>query len=256
MTVSRRQLDWRIAVCESDLDVTAKYVALVLDTFMDKRGFAYPSRETLAERSRLVVRAVQEATNRLEQAGFLIVLRSRGRHSNRYQATHPNPAPLYGVGGGPTVHTGASQPRTRTYPTPHGGAPEAVRKPSEKPERRTRADARAPAEPGREIHLAQPKANPQALVARYVDLARELDIRVPRRVVGQVAQQVGQLAGEGYPAATIERALVLMLERRLHPSTLQSLMVEAQAGPARPRRPEHVVDRLARHVVENRERLQ
>jgi hypothetical protein len=89
--VSRpRQLGWRIAVCESDLDLTAKYIAFALDTFMDAEGFAYPSRATLARRARVAVRTVDRAIGRLEVTGFLVVLRSRGRKANRYQSMFPN----------------------------------------------------------------------------------------------------------------------------------------------------------------------
>jgi hypothetical protein len=87
-----RQLDWRIAVCESDVDPTARLVALVLDTFMDKRGFAWPSKEAIAQRAGLSVRAVDGAIERLEAAGLLLVVHSRGRTSNRYQAARPNGA--------------------------------------------------------------------------------------------------------------------------------------------------------------------
>jgi hypothetical protein len=108
--------------------------------------------------------------------------------------------------------------------------------------------------PGTEIALVDQAANAQALVAFYVDRCREIGADPPRRVVGHVAQQLGQLAAEGYDQPTLEAALALMLDRRLHPSTLPSLIVEAQAGPGRTAR-EHIADRLARHNAEQRRRL-
>jgi hypothetical protein len=91
-------------------------------------------------------------------------------------------------------------------------------------------------------------------VAFYVHRSRELGANPPRRVIGHVAREVGELAGEGFDAPTIEAALALMLERRLHPSTLPTLILEARAGPPPPRRTAHPADRLARVNAENRRR--
>lgn len=85
------RLAWRIAVRESSLDATAKHVALTLDTFMDKRGLAWPGRQTLAEATGYAVRTVDRALVRLEQAGLLTVKRGGGRRSNRYCAVHNRP---------------------------------------------------------------------------------------------------------------------------------------------------------------------
>jgi hypothetical protein len=92
------------------------------------------------------------------------------------------------------------------------------------------------------------KADVQALVAGYVDLARANGAEPPERVRGHVAAEIKKLAVEGYPAETIEAALRLMFERRLHPSVLPSLLVEVQAGPRRDR--EHPADRMARVLRE------
>jgi hypothetical protein len=80
---------WRDAVRDSELDATAKLVAFVLSTYMNGRGCARPSKETLAAGASLSSgrRAVDHAVDRLEGAGFLEVERSRGRTANRYQAT-------------------------------------------------------------------------------------------------------------------------------------------------------------------------
>jgi hypothetical protein len=58
---------------------------------------------------------------------------------------------------------------------------------------------------------------------------------------------VKELADDGVPAHTIRRALELMHERRLNPSTLPSLIPEAHAGPGRHGR-EHVADRMMREL--------
>jgi hypothetical protein len=145
------------------------------------------------------------------------------------------------------------------HSTLHGGAPEADKKPIRKPTLRG-AHTRAAAEthvdpPGKALEPVVPnalelRANPQALVAYYVDQYTEIaNQRPPKRVVGQVAQQVGQLADDGVDAPTIEAALRLMLQRRQNPSTLPSFILEAAAGPPAPRpsgRPEHPADRAYR----------
>src|SRR5262249_46334624 len=108
------------------------------------------------------------------------------------------------------------------------------------------------------------RANPQALVAFYIDRCREVGADPPQRVIGQVARQLGELAGEtanGRPKCdgpTLEVALALMLAKRLPPSMLPSLVVEAQAGPAAPRRaarPEHPADAALRRAGVDPSRL-
>jgi DNA-binding transcriptional regulator YhcF (GntR family) len=84
------RLAWRIAIRESDLDAIAKHVALTLDTYMNRRGLAWPARATLAAGTGRAVSTVDRALTRLEQAGFLVAARSRGRRSNLYCASLPN----------------------------------------------------------------------------------------------------------------------------------------------------------------------
>jgi Helix-turn-helix domain len=88
--VSRRRslvVVWRDAIGDCDLDSTAKLVAYQLTRWMDARGFCYPSREEIAAKASLSVRAVDLAIRRLESQGWLLIERSRGRQSNRYKAT-------------------------------------------------------------------------------------------------------------------------------------------------------------------------
>jgi hypothetical protein len=86
----------------------------------------------------------------------------------------------------------------------------------------------------------------QALVGLYVDLMRALPVEPPARVKGQVARRVADLLGEGYAVDVIAGALGLLVKRRLHPSALDSLIIEAVAGPGRPN--EHAADALARRL--------
>lgn len=94
---------WRIAVRESGLDATAKLVAFTLDTYMDKRGIAWPARPSLAASSTLGIRTVDRALLRLERAGFIVVARGRGRRSNLYCADVPSSATGDTTTGEPTV---------------------------------------------------------------------------------------------------------------------------------------------------------
>jgi hypothetical protein len=80
---------WRDAIRDSDLDATAKLVAYTLSTYLNGRGEAWPSKETLAAGASKSKRAVDGAIDRIAATGFLSVSKSKGRSSNRYQATTP-----------------------------------------------------------------------------------------------------------------------------------------------------------------------
>jgi hypothetical protein len=99
------RLAWRIAVRDSSLDASAKLVAFTIDTYMDRRGIAWPSRQSLAAGTSLGVRTIDRALVRLEQAELIVVARGRGRRSNLYCANHPNGATDDTITGGPTVPT-------------------------------------------------------------------------------------------------------------------------------------------------------
>ena len=90
---------------------------------------------------------------------------------------------------------------------------------------------------GSEVLVANaPRTSAQSLTGEYVDLVREQGVEPPRRTVGMVAQRTRQLLGEGQDPDVIREALRLMIERRLHPSTLDTLILEAAAGPGRRQR--------------------
>lgn len=80
---------WRDVVRDSDLGYAAKLVGLVLSTYMDARGRAWPSRETLARGASRSLRLVHDAIGELEGAGYVEIERSRGRSSHTYRATLP-----------------------------------------------------------------------------------------------------------------------------------------------------------------------
>lgn len=76
-----------------------------------------------------------------------------------------------------------------------------------------------------------PPPGAQSLVAEYVDQCRALGVEPAARAKGQVARHIGELLGEGQPVETIRGAIGLLVERRLHPATLPTLLLEAAAGP-------------------------
>jgi hypothetical protein len=82
---------WRNVIRDSGLDRTAKLVALVLSTYMDAGGYAYPSLATLAEGANLGAgcTAVKDGLARIEAAGLLVINRRRGRFGWSYQALIP-----------------------------------------------------------------------------------------------------------------------------------------------------------------------
>lgn len=103
---------WRKAVLAGDLDPTAKLVALAIGAYMNRAGYAYPSKQTVADGCGLSVRAVDGAVNRIEAAGLLDVQRSTGRSANGYQATIPTPHRDAGLDAPSTPHLTTLQPRT------------------------------------------------------------------------------------------------------------------------------------------------
>lgn len=64
---------WQHAIVDSNLDGTAKLVALVLSRYMNLSGWANPGKARLAAGASLGQgrRAVDEAVKRLEARGFL-----------------------------------------------------------------------------------------------------------------------------------------------------------------------------------------
>lgn len=83
--------DWRNAIRDSALPRTTKLVGLVLSTYLDANGTAFPALTTLADGASLGrgCTAVKDAIERLEAVGLLEVDRRRGRLGWTYQAVIP-----------------------------------------------------------------------------------------------------------------------------------------------------------------------
>jgi DNA-binding transcriptional regulator YhcF (GntR family) len=81
---------WRSAVCESNLKATTRHLLLTLSLHMNERGGScFPSVETLASETGLGRATVFRQLQVAEDTGWLIIRRSQGRVSNRYEAALP-----------------------------------------------------------------------------------------------------------------------------------------------------------------------
>ncbi len=82
-----------------------------------------------------------------------------------------------------------------------------------------------------EIAVRQTEVEPitsQHLVAYFVDTSKSLGgDDPPRRVTGHIARLCGELLSEGVDPKNVRAGIDLLLEKRLHPSTLPSLVHEA-----------------------------
>jgi hypothetical protein len=115
---------WRDAVRDSDLSTGQKAVLWTLGTYMNSKGQAYPSRETLAAGAGVCKRTVDAAVKAAEnkKVDLLAVQRSGGRRPHRYQATLPPAtvqpgAPLAG-GKEPNPQAATVQPAAPNGATP------------------------------------------------------------------------------------------------------------------------------------------
>ncbi len=86
---------WRDALCEDgDLTRDATLLGLVLSSYMNGDGVAWPGRTALARGCKVSVKTVERRTRELERAGFIRVERSSGGRgiTNRYEARLPETA--------------------------------------------------------------------------------------------------------------------------------------------------------------------
>jgi hypothetical protein len=223
------RLRWRSAILEAEAGLSwhGRLLGCVLVEHATNTSAVLdpaPSATTLASEMGASVTSVHEGRRELEAGDWLKVTRRSGRPS-RMRLVLPEPLrETQGSDGVTSARTYApTSARTSAPHAPEQGEPGEPGEPGAYA--RVRACAREADGP------LVPHANAQALVAWYVDRVRELGAEPPKRAVGQVARQVGELTGEGFDEEVIRAALGLMVERRLHPAVLPSLMLEAQAGP-------------------------
>lgn len=189
-------------------------------------GKCNPHVETLAYELELSFRTVQRALTDLEEGGFISRRRSRKADGSwgAYDYSFP---PDTVSGSPPDIHDASHRTLTTQPPDTVSGQEEPeVKQPEVEPE--------GPA--GAELVSATKNLTPsQEIVAAYVDAVAATGTPAPRRVVGMVARGVGELISEGVDPDVVHRAVCLMIERRLHPATLPTLIYEAAAGPPKPR---------------------
>jgi hypothetical protein len=82
----------------------------------------------------------------------------------------------------------------------------------------------SPTQPEDQKQLPPAAADAQTLVGEFIDACPN---KPPQRVVGQVAQQVGQLLGEGINPDHVRAGLRLLVQKPMHPSSLPSLVNQA-----------------------------
>lgn len=200
---------WRGAIVESSLTSTQRLVALALSLHMNERGGScFPTQDTLASETALSRRAVIQALRDLEDAGWLGRVPGGGRkpggngRATEYTATIPTVQQVHPIPER-TVHL--------TTKNSAAGAHQDV--------------IEGDIEPSAAKAAAQPSGGD--LVKFFVDESRARGSDPPRRVIGQVAKLTGELLTEGIPPDRVRAGLVLMLDKRLHPSTLPSMVHEA-----------------------------
>jgi hypothetical protein len=185
-----------------------------------------PSSATLADWMGCAERTARKARQELVDAGLLELEQRPGRTA-RVRLTFVTPA--RGAGVTPARTPAATPARTPARRAAGTRGTRGTRGPtSGGAHSRARADG-----PVRADGRAEHDDGAQRLVAGYVARLHELGASTPRRLVGQVAREVGELVRDGVPAPTIAAALELLLDRRLGPTTLASLVPEAELGPGR-----------------------
>jgi hypothetical protein len=154
---------------------------------------AFPSVDTIKTESYMSERNVRYALRALEQSGAIY---RTGVHDS---GTH-----IYAIGGMQDLQGGQSSNSDM-----QDIAPKRLEQPAPSEERLGGMDS-------------------QEIVAHYVEHAESLGVVIPRQTKGATAQQIGKLVQEGIDSCWILRAVELLTEKGLNPSTLPSLVVEAQ----------------------------
>jgi hypothetical protein len=191
----------------------SRLVLIALAEFAhDDGSHAWPSIQTLADRTRLSERQVRNCLRQLESSGA-IVETGRSRRGTHIYTVLMDQQGAANISGGQSEHAGGQSTTGNVQQI----APD-------------------PSGPVMDPPGGNELKNGQDLVAHFVDISRDMGVDPPSKVVGHVASQVGLLLGEGQPYDRVERALDLLVERRMNPSALASLILEAGAGPARRRR--------------------
>jgi hypothetical protein len=223
--VSERPLRarWRSAVLDpqSGLSWAAKLAAAVYaeHSISAAGDLRYsPSVPTLAWWMGTSERVARRGRRELVEVG-LLVLDERSGRTSRARLVLPTPAGEAGVPLHEPLHEPLPERQDGTRGT-RGTSTSPTARPSSA-RAQEGEDERAP--------------GAQKLVADYVAMAQANGTtKVPKRLIGQVANEVGQLVAEGIAPETIRAALKLLVAGHKHPSTLPSLIPEAESHLAGP----------------------
>lgn len=197
----------------ANLSLGARMTLISLMSFA-WRGDPFPGQARLAKMLGVSDRTVREYVGELIRTGYVKTYRRGRGKTNVYRLIQNKIISL--------------------APEDSSGAPDQERKPASALDRKPASDKEYEVEeykPTPPVVPPQGDVGAQALVAGYVDEVRALGSPAPSRVIGQVARGVKELLDEGIDPEVVGRALTLMTERRLHPATLASLVLEAAAGP-------------------------
>lgn len=119
-------------------------------------------------------------------------------------------------------------PKTDHSPTPHAQRSEDSVSTHEPSTSVVVVEGRGDVEGGGGVARAERAPTARDIVARWVD---QHDEKPPKRIIGQVAQQVGEMLHEGIDPDTLIRGLVAWTSKGLAPSALPSFVHEAQNRP-------------------------
>jgi hypothetical protein len=244
---------FRPAVLHSAATGEAVKVAWVLLdwAYTHKSTVVETSRRDLAEATGLTERSVRRALANLAGLGLVALEESGGGRSRPAVWRLLDPAESGAMRATFRADTGANTGAlTGANTGALTGAParQASLSKSYSPLPGDRALTRAPADGAGEVDAQDRSAGGvQALVAHYCDLLAADGVPRVDDLVRHVAKWVKRLVDQGVPDATIRRALELMYERDLHPSTLPTLIPEASRGPRRRGR-EPLADRMLRDL--------
>lgn len=194
----------------------------MLASYADRTtGAAHPARSTLAKRLRISTDTVDRGTRELEDLGAVTV-------QSRYKYDSAGGAPSQTTNGY-TIRF--ARPEGRISAEHPGRISAAAGTRPSKNQTKSNPPVSPLATRGELVPLTEVVDGPREIVAFYVDSCRALGADPPSQATGLVARHVKRLLDEGQPPDVVAAAITLLVERRLHPATLPTLILEAVAGP-------------------------
>lgn len=217
----------------TDMPASKKLVFMAICDSADKETrVAAPGFDALRQWSGLGQSQIYDILNELIAEGYLRRL-SQGRKGHRAEWLVFAAVACCSMHD-PVEGSGSPEPKTGSAP------PEAKRKASGKGSGEGSGPDRTPSPP---THLpSEPDGSAQVLIGEWID---HCSGRPPSRVIGQVSKEVKALLDEGIPYDDVRGGLAAWNQKRLHPSTIPSVVHEVRNNPRRAEDYEHN-DRPAR----------